>query len=398
MQHVRLLIADFLSVVPAHSALAQETESQQFEPGFNLPGELSSTLAGVGGVDFSAANAAGSATRTWSDKWPEDLVIAPVPGRSPQLGWMLTLAGGYFLGPRDEETEHPPSVIGGFGMISENGSRAYGGGANLHLLEDRLRVKAGAAFFDVEYRYYGTGVVNDLGISVDVMQDGPMYFAEGSWRVWNKLYLGLGYLAGNVDSRAELNLPEDPFFDPVLSLDIGAYTFPIQYDTRDSETYPRSGWFINGRGVSYRKSAGADFDTETFKLAVNHYRTLRERDVLALRVMLRATGEGAPFFLQSAFGGKTDLRGYPSGRYRDRMMYAVQGEYRWQFSDRWIFTGFAGFGEVAESFGDMGEDFLPAAGLGVRFVLSTKHDVGLAADIAVGDDGAEFYFGVGESF
>ena len=52
----------------------------------------------------------------------------------------------------------------------------------------------------------------------------------------------------------------------------------------------------------------------------------------------------------------------------------------------------------AESFGDMGDKFLPAAGIGARFLLSKKHEVGLAADIAVGDDGAEFYFGVGESF
>jgi hypothetical protein len=42
--------------------------------------------------------------------------------------------------------------------------------------------------------------------------------------------------------------------------------------------------------------------------------------------------------------------------------------------------------------------FLPAAGIGIRFVLSQKHRVGLSADLAVGNDGAEFYFGVGETF
>ncbi len=42
--------------------------------------------------------------------------------------------------------------------------------------------------------------------------------------------------------------------------------------------------------------------------------------------------------------------------------------------------------------------FLPTAGIGIRFVLSQKHRVGLSADLAVGNDGAEFYFGVGETF
>ena len=79
-------------------------------------------------------------------------------------------------------------------------------------------------------------------------------------------------------------------------------------------------------------------------------------------------------------------------------MYAVQTEYRWHFSDRWIFTGFAGFGEVADEVSDFGSDLLPAAGVGTRFVLSQKHKVSLSADVAVGDDGFEFYFGVGEAF
>ena len=148
----------------------------------------------------------------------------------------------------------------------------------------------------------------------------------------------------------------------------------------------------------YRESFGGDFDTETFKLAVNHYRPMRERDAVAIRAIARSASNDAPFFLLSTVGGGTDLRGYPSGRFRDNVMYALQAEYRWQYNNRWIFTGFAGFGEVAESFGDIGENFLPAGGIGARFVLSQKHRVGLSADIAVGNDGAEFYFGVGEAF
>ena len=79
-------------------------------------------------------------------------------------------------------------------------------------------------------------------------------------------------------------------------------------------------------------------------------------------------------------------------------MYALQAEYRREFADRWIATGFAGFGEVAEDFSQMGENFLPAAGVGLRFVISEKHRVSLAADIATGKEGTEFYFGVGEAF
>jgi hypothetical protein len=46
----------------------------------------------------------------------------------------------------------------------------------------------------------------------------------------------------------------------------------------------------------------------------------------------------------------------------------------------------------------MGRNFLPAAGIGARFVLSAKHKVGLSFDAAKGKDGTELYFGVGEAF
>ncbi len=398
LRHLIAITALFaLALAPAWA----QTEDEVINPerDFELPAAEVADSVGDGGFDLADADFVGSPLKRLAKNWPEDLVIAPIPGRSPQLGWKLTLAGGYFLGGRDEDSEAPPSVLGGFAMVAENGSSAYGGGVNLHLLDDKLRVKAGAGYVDVRYKYYGWGnEAGDLGFGVDILQKGPLYFASASWRVWNKLYVGLGYLGGTVDSRLRFTLPDTSFFDPSLKLDIGAYVIPIEYDSRDHEQFPRNGWFVSGRAMLYRESAGSDFDAEIFKIAVNHYRPMGAQNVLASRAYLRSSSGDAPFFLLSTFGGSTDLRGYPSGRYRDRMMYAVQSEYRWQFNESWIFTGFAGVGEVGEDFGSFGRNFLPAAGIGARFVLSKKHRVGLSADIAVGKDGTEFYFGVGEAF
>jgi len=393
-----------LVLVTLSTAVAADTETvgdeSDSDRNFDLPGAELAGLVGDGGIELEDADAVGNPLKRFAERWPEDLVVAPIPGRSPQLGWKLTLGAGYFIQSRKEGSESAPSVLGGFAMAAENGSYAYGAGANLHLMDDKLRVQAGAGYMDIRYAYYGRGnIANDLGIDIDILQEAPMYFASASWRVWNKLYVGFGYLGGDVETRLRITLPETPFFDdPSLKLDIGAYVIPIEFDTRDHEQFPREGWLVNGRAMFYRDSAGSDFETETFKVSVNHFRPMGEQNVLALRAYMRATNEGAPFFVLSTFGGSTDLRGYPSGRYRDRMMYALQGEYRWQFNDRWIFTGFAGFGEVAESIGEFGRNFLPAVGIGTRFVLSQKHRVGLSADIAVGKDGTEFYFGVGEAF
>jgi len=333
-------------------------------------------------------------------RWPEDLVIAPVPGRSPQIGWNLSLGAAYFLDKPKAGSETPPSIFGLFGKIAENGSYAYGGGTKLHLLNDNLRIVVGGGYGDVRYRYYGIGnSQGDLNMGLDILQRGPVFSGKASWRVWKKIYAGIGYMGGNIETRVRFapNVPSS-LFDPTLDVDVRAFTIPIEIDSRDHQQFPHSGWLVKLNSVFYRKSLGSDFDSETFKLVANHYRPMRGEDVLATRFVLRGTGEGAPFFVLSSFGGSTDLRGYPSGRYRDRMMYALQSEYRWQMSDRWVMTGFAGFGEVAEAFSDFGDNLLPATGVGLRYVLSAKHRVSLSLDAAVGNDGGEYYFGVNEAF
>ena len=393
MSRIPCLMAAGLALLPATS-VARDAGAD-----FELPAtDLGETISD-GGFELVGSDFEGNRLSRFAEKWPDDLVIAPVPGRSPQVGWSLALGGGYFLESKDEDSDMAPSILGGFGWYAENGSYAYGAGGNLHLLDDDLRVKFGAGYMDVRYRFYGIGNDNQRGVSLDILQEAPMYFASAQYRVWKKLYVGLGYIGGTVDTRPKVVFDPPPFgFDSLLSLDIGAIMIPIVVDSRDHEQFPRNGWMMTGRTMLYRKNAGSDFDAETFMINFNRYVPMRETDVLAFRGYFRTTSGDAPFFIMSTFGGGTDLRGYPSGRYRDKMMYAFQGEYRWAVNDRWILTGFTGFGEVAPDVSEFGSNFLPAAGLGARFVVSQKHRVSLSFDVAHGKDGTEYYFGVGEAF
>ena len=381
-------------LVAASLAHAQERD-------FDLPGgEITETVAD-GGLDLSDADFEGNFLKRFAERWPDDLVVAPIPGRSPQFGLTLALVGGYFLESKDEDSEVAPSIIGGFAWYAENDSYAFGAGGNLHLLDDDLRVKFGAGYFDVEYRFYGVGNrFNSRDVAVNMLQEGPLYFASASYRVWRKLYVGLGYVGGTVDTIPKIIIdpPLFPFTDGPISLDIGAVTIPVVVDTRDHEQFPRHGWLMNGRAMIYRRDLGGDFDAETFMVNLNRYIPFRENDVIALRGYIRTTSGDSPFFIKSSFGGGTDLRGYPSGRYRDDAMFALQGEYRWAFSNKWIFTGFAGFGEVAPDVGEFGHKLLPAAGVGARFIVSQKHRVSISFDVAQGKHGTEYYMGVGEAF
>ena len=171
-------------------AIAAAEESADDGRDFDLPGseiDMLENILNLDDVDF-----VGSPLKKLAANWPEDLVIAPVPAYSPQLGWNLTLGGGYFLdiGNKGNGSDAPSSVIGGFVMGAENGSYAYGGGANLHFLDDNLRLKFAAVYADIRYQFYGIGnEQNDLGIELNLLQNGPLFFATGSWRIWKKFYL-----------------------------------------------------------------------------------------------------------------------------------------------------------------------------------------------------------------
>ena len=109
---------------------------------------------------------------------------------------------------------------------------------------------------------------------------------------------------------------------------------------------------------------------------------------------------GAPFWALCAIGtGRTGLRGYTQGRYRDSVMTTVQAEIRYHTEGRLGATAFAGFGQVMPTLGDLFDaEMLFAGGVGARYQLTAKFPMHLRFDYSWGRDGPLFYFGVAEAF
>lgn len=350
--------------------------------------------------------------------WPDDLVLAPIPGYNPEFGWTLAIAAAYFLDLDKENEDSRHSIVGVGGIYTENDSWGVAAAGKFYLAGDKLRL--GVVGYDarVNYRFWGVGNdAGDRGLFLDLGQDYAGYYLSGVYEWTSNFYAGIGYFGGEVRTEVILDLDRFlklPIFDflpidpdevtlpdipnPAFTIDFAYLDIPFKYDSRDDTQYPRRGWFIDARVSIASEALGSDFESETFKIAVNHYRSVRDHDVVATRFFYRTVGGDPPFFMLSSFGGSPDLRGYDVGRYRDKMLYAIQSEYRWQAFDRWIFTGFAGVGEVAPDLGSFLNNFLPAAGVGTRFVLSPKHDVHVSFDAAWGKDGGLFYFSIGEAF
>jgi hypothetical protein len=85
-------------------------------------------------------------------------------------------------------------------------------------------------------------------------------------------------------------------------------------------------------------------------LDLRHYFNLTLDHVIAVQAYLLSESGSPPFYDLGLLGGSKMMRGYITGRYRDRTYYTIQSEYRMpQLIWRFGLIFFAGIGDVAPS-------------------------------------------------
>ncbi len=331
-------------------------------------------------------------------KQASDVVAAPMPFVNPTIGAGLGVVGMYLFpagGPGA-----PPSKAALGGMASQNGSWGVFLGGKLHLDEDRCRVGLGLGHLDLRYDYYGIGETqNQSGYHVPLRQRLDFAMGESLWRLAPNWFVGPQ--VGLVRSRTtiEQDLPA-ALPQPELNAVSASLGVHLQYDTRNDTIYPTAGLLVDAQVKDNVLIDGGDGTYLTGKIATNVYRLVAERQVVAGRFFATWAGDDAPFYALPSIGRGSDLRGYVDGRYRDHLMVAVQGEWRWMITGRFGVVGFAGAAQVAPSPGELGgdRDVLPSLGAGLRWRLSKAFPMSLRLDVAWGKDDGMFYVSMGEAF
>jgi hypothetical protein len=152
------------------------------------------------------------------------------------------------------------------------------------------------------------------------------------------------------------------------------------YDDRDFDQY------------SFRKTT---IDLQQFVPLLHGCRVLAFR---ALAVLSDASaGQEVPFYLSPTYGGLNVGRGYPTFRFRDRNLLALQTEYRYQINRLMSGAIFVDSGQVAPRVRAFDwSQFKTTYGTGVRF--GAGGGAALRFDVAFGGDGPTFIFGLGHAF
>lgn len=341
-------------------------------------------------LDRSASQAADADKGNW--------LIAPLPFRNELLGAGLVLGIGYLYGDEDRGAQSKHSVAGAGGMYAEGGSWAGIGAHRGYWSDERYRTTLGAITGEIRYN-----IALDLASTeqtVPLLQSLSAGTVEAALRLGEKTWIGVGLLKGStrVDSRnREATLPEE--LDSGTSIDLSTLRLSTEYDTRDSDLYPRTGRYVEALISLARTQLGSDHDYEILELEWNTYVPVASSHVLAGRIAGTVVEGDAPFFAKAWFGSDADLRGYTPGRYIGESMFAAQAEWRWTATPRWGFVAFAGAGKVSGALGDIEtDDWLPAIGVGIRLRMLRALPLNLRADFGWGREDSTFTLAVGEAF
>jgi Omp85 superfamily domain len=364
------------------------------------------TLEVVPGT-FGLPAAAPSTSETTTNSAPPEAkkgewLIAPLPNYSPTFGFGVIGRLAYIFPLNPKDTVSPPSVVGAFGYYSENNSWAAGLATKLFIDEDRYRVTAAALHGDFKYDFSGIGT--DAGTSgqyIPLEQKMTGGIFETLIQVAPNFYVGPKYVGSkmnfNVDSSGM-----DPFFaipTNEVNSTSSALGLHAQWDTRDSQFYPRTGYLADADISFHDPALGDSFSYQAYTLSYNRYISLASNQVLALRAMGQFESGNVPFYALSKFGRGSDLRGYTIGQFQDTQMFAVQGEYRLEITKRIGTVAFAGVGGVMPSLNAIAfDELLPSGGVGLRYVVAEKNHVAVRFDAAWGREGSQFYLTVGEAF
>jgi len=169
-------------------------------------------------------------------------------------------------------------------------------------------------------------------------------------------------------------------------------------DSRDNIYSPSRGNYFQVSSLFFNRLLASEYDFFKFKADLRHYLPLGKSQVLALQCVFQVVPGTTPFTSLSLLGGDSLMRGYYTGRYRDKILLAGQAEYRLPLWWRFSLAGFAGLGGVADRIGCLSAaKFKYSYGFGFRFRLD-REGTRLRLDFGFGKGTWGLYFTAGEAF
>ncbi|HEY0274039.1 MAG TPA: hypothetical protein VGC22_12685 [Chitinophaga sp.] len=170
------------------------------------------------------------------------------------------------------------------------------------------------------------------------------------------------------------------------------------FDDRDNQNYTTRGTFLR-LNVANALAFASTRTVYTMELRGNQFLSVSKKSVIGLNGYFRSVqGNQVPFFLLPELGNDQIMRGYYTGRYRDRNYLAAQVEYRYfldpkirvkigplDMHPKFALAAFAGAGNVFGNHHFQLGNFKPSIGGGIRYFYDEHARLTVRLDGAIGE-------------
>jgi hypothetical protein len=202
------------------------------------------------------------------------------------------------------------------------------------------------------------------------------------------------------DPDTATTFPEDPVFQLDAQPNFLHGELALVADTRDHRGYPSEGGLYRVSWSSYADREIDRFSFQRYEAEAAHFVPLAShRIVLAAHAWLAGTradeGQVVPFYFLPSLGGANTLRAYPSYRFHDRNLLAVNAEARVKLFTHVDWAAFVDAGNVAPAMGGLNLD---RRSFGMGFRVHTQTATVARLDVAHGNEGWRILFRVNDPF
>lgn len=264
-------------------------------------------------------------------------------------------------------------------------------------------------FKRMPFDFYGIGNETLEANSDRLVQGSVKVVVEAEKRFWPNMYTGfsVGFENYHFTDKQEGGIFSS---DPSILHKIGGsvvYAGISQtYDTRNSNNYTTRGMMAK-LTLQYAPDfwGGDNFTGALIKANIRNFWSLSPKFVLGVNGLFHSLqGNNPPFYLLPQMGNDEMMRGYYTGRYRDRNLLAAQAELRYRYNNRFGAAVFAGGGQVFKN-GELAlKSFKPSYGAGGRYFFDPEKGLSVRLDYGIGEKRPNekrqtgFYISMAEAF
>jgi len=225
------------------------------------------------------------------------------------------------------------------------------------------------------------------------------------WKIKRHLFAGFATRYNNI-SKFDAG-PNGKFYeDEPLGHDgywLLGFAPALTFETRDNFVYPRRGFYVEALYFIQPSWNGNSYQFNSLKLDIRKYfptTWLSDIDALAFQFVANINTGDVPFKDLADIGGSNTMRGYYTGFYRYKNLYALQVEYRAHIWWRLGFTVWAGGALTPEKWYTFFDHAIkPNLGLGLRIMMNKKDRLNVRVDQGFGKkDQRGFYLDIAEAF